>query len=470
MLTRLEVDGFKNLLGFASDFGPYTCIAGVNASGKSNVFDAMQFMSLLADHTFMDAAMQVRQAGARSGDPRTLFWDEGSARHSRDMVLAAEMILPSPVVDDFGREAKPSATFVRYDLVLRYEPPRAGSLGQTGRIVLVSEGLRHITQRDSKRHLPWPHSKAAFRDAVVRSGRRVPAYISTERAGQEAGVVNVHQDGGSRGQPRKSAAHNAPRTIISTTTTTDDPTILAVRREMQSWRFLALEPSAMRSPDTSASPRSVGANGAHLASALFRLAETYGPDVYARVASASAALTDVRSVGVDYDPARDTLTLQAVVGEGPVLPARSLSDGTLRFLALCILDADPAFTGVVCMEEPENGIHPGRIEAMVELMRGLAVDPEERPGPDNPLRQVLVNTHSTTFVQFQDPDGLLFALPTTVDVDGEAHTTVRLAALEGSWRASQGDVPTITKAAISEYLWDQPGARLTLPLNLEGGR
>ena len=48
MLTRLQVDGFKNLLGLDVHFGPYTCIAGPNAVGKSNVFDAIEFLSLLA--------------------------------------------------------------------------------------------------------------------------------------------------------------------------------------------------------------------------------------------------------------------------------------------------------------------------------------------------------------------------------------------------------------------------------------
>ncbi len=50
-------------------------------------------------------------------------------------------------------------------------------------------------------------------------------------------MVNVHQDGGSRGKPRPSAAARAPRTIVSTTTA-DDQTILSARREMQQWRRL----------------------------------------------------------------------------------------------------------------------------------------------------------------------------------------------------------------------------------------
>jgi AAA15 family ATPase/GTPase len=37
MLTRLEVQGFKNLLDVSIDFGAFTCIAGANGIGKSNV-------------------------------------------------------------------------------------------------------------------------------------------------------------------------------------------------------------------------------------------------------------------------------------------------------------------------------------------------------------------------------------------------------------------------------------------------
>lgn len=35
MLTRLEVDGFKNLLNFEMDLGPFNCIAGTNGVGNT---------------------------------------------------------------------------------------------------------------------------------------------------------------------------------------------------------------------------------------------------------------------------------------------------------------------------------------------------------------------------------------------------------------------------------------------------
>ena len=43
MLTRLKVNGFKNLVDVDVYFGPFTCVAGANAVGKSNLFDAIHF-------------------------------------------------------------------------------------------------------------------------------------------------------------------------------------------------------------------------------------------------------------------------------------------------------------------------------------------------------------------------------------------------------------------------------------------
>ena len=60
MLTRLKVDGFKNLVGADIRFGPFTCIAGANGVGKSNLFDAIRFLSLTANYSLLEAALRVR--------------------------------------------------------------------------------------------------------------------------------------------------------------------------------------------------------------------------------------------------------------------------------------------------------------------------------------------------------------------------------------------------------------------------
>ena len=446
MLTRLEVNGFKNLFDVVVDFGPYTCIAGQNAVGKSNLFDVISFLSLAMDYTFLEAGQQIRTVGSRTGDPRTLFWMDDSDAPPPPMTLAAEMIVPEVVYDDFGQAATASSTFLRYELTLEYVPPRTGGLIQLGGIRLVREDLRYITQSKAATRLRWKNSAAKFRKAVVKNERRGTGYIST---GTDEGVFQVHQDGGSRGQPRRSAA--APRTVLSTINTSDDPTALAARREIQQWRHLALEPSAMRAPDPASGPSSIGSDGSHLAAALFRLSEQ-GSDVevYAEVAATASALTDVRAVKVDFDARRDLLTLEARLGRGPFLPSRVLSDGTMRFLALSVIQADENFGGLICMEEPENGIHPARIEAMVTLLQDLAVDAQETPGSNNPLRQVIVNTHSPRFVNYQNKGDLLLAVPRAFRMNGTVTETVRFVPLWETWRSTEGD--GVSKDAISEYL------------------
>lgn len=466
MLTRLEISGFKNIAGLVIDLGPFTCVAGENAAGKSNLFDAIQFLSLLADHSLMEAAQQVRATTEqRAGDPRDLFWD-GHRAEMPTMRLGAEMIVPRDVEDDFGQATRATITFLRYDLAIGYEAPSGSK--RFGRMVLMEERLRHINIGEAARRLRFPHSAKLWRNALVTGRRSGTEFISTEESHGET-LVKIHQDGGSRGQPKVAAAGHAPATVVSTITQASDPTILAARREMQSWRRLALEPSAMRAADGYNDPDEIEPNGRHLAAALYRVANTAGrkpEDVYASVASRLASLTGLRArkVYVRADDTREALTLVVTESSGIELPARSLSEGTLRFLALCVLLEDPSVTGVLCMEEPENGIHPANLPAMVNLVHDLAVDPFGVPDEDNPVRQVLINTHSPGVVQLVSADDLLFAdtRPSTPVAQGSQGEHLRLRPMIGSWRAELPDsAPAIGKLDLLAYLTAPAGAQLT---------
>ncbi len=66
MLTRLKVSGFKNLVDVDVRFGPFTCVAGANGVGKSNLFDAIRFLSAIADCPLIEAALSVRDEGGRT--------------------------------------------------------------------------------------------------------------------------------------------------------------------------------------------------------------------------------------------------------------------------------------------------------------------------------------------------------------------------------------------------------------------
>ena len=116
MLTRLKVDGFKNLDGVDVRFGAFTCIAGSNGVGKSNLFDAIAFLSSLADKPLVEAAASVRGSEGRVGDVRSLFRNAGGER-AKEMSFLVEMIVPASGIDDLGSEARASMTFLRYVLL-----------------------------------------------------------------------------------------------------------------------------------------------------------------------------------------------------------------------------------------------------------------------------------------------------------------------------------------------------------------
>ncbi|MFN0089483.1 MAG: AAA family ATPase [Acidimicrobiales bacterium] len=458
MLLRLEVDGFKNLIGFDVLLGPFNCIAGENGVGKSNVFDAIQFLALVADKSLLEAAQEVRSTRTDSaGEPEHLF-TAGGRRHS--MRFAVEMVVPAQVEDDFGATVRPSITLLRYELQIGYEPPRTHS--RMGRLVVESEELRHINRSDAPKHLRFPLSVREFRDAVVVGERRGGPFISTEAVNDR---ITVHQDGGSRGRPRRALPTRAATTVVSTINTADDPTILAARREMQSWRRLALEPTALRAADRFVDPPVIGSDGSHLAAALFRIANegTDEPeDVYARIANRVSGLVgiDVRSLRVDADETRQLLSIMVAGANGVELPARSLSEGTLRYLALCVMLEDPLSTGLIAMEEPENGIHPASLAEMVQLVRDLAVDPARAPGADNPLRQVIVNTHSPAVVQLVGEDDLLYASDMRVTQDGETVRALGLHGLYGTWRTYER--PGASRTSLLAYLAQPPGSQIPL--------
>ncbi len=102
---------------------------------------------------------------------------------------------------------------------------------------------------------------------------------------------------------------------------------------------------------------------------------------------------------VDKDDKRELLTLLLTNKSGTVIPARSLSDGTLRFLSLAVLELDSQAGSLICLEEPENGIHPKKVSAIITLLKDIACDTKYEVDSTNSLRQVIINTHSPIVVE-----------------------------------------------------------------------
>lgn len=463
MLTRLKIIGFKNLVDVDVRFGPFTCIAGANGVGKSNLFDAIMFMSALADKPLLDAAKSVRDEDGRTTDIRSLFHRVGN-KYVEEMTFEAEMIVPQKGIDDLGQEAEASITSLRYRVKIGYK----SEIGQkSGGMELLEEELTPIKLGDGAKSFLFPHKASTWRESAVKGRRSGGPFISTEYT-ENKRIIKLHQDGGSRGNPRSILATNLPRTVLSTTNADENPTALIAKREMQSWRLLQLEPASLRKPDDISAPTRLGADGSHLAATLYHLPKTKqyidqrnveGYDtslvVYAQVANRLADLIDdVKEISVDYDEKRELLTAMVTGRDGTPHSARSLSDGTLRFLALAVLELDTEAPGLICLEEPENGIHPERIPAMLDLLQDIAMDTDEVVGPDNPLRQVIINTHSPAVVAQIPDDSLLVAESIELNESGKRYKAVRFCPLPDTWRHKKtgGQITVISKGKLLSYL------------------
>ncbi len=466
MLTRLKVTGFKNLVDVDVRFGPFTCIAGINGVGKSNLFDAIMFLSALAEKPLLDAAKSVRDEEGRTSDIRSLFHRFGNDFGTK-MTFEVEMIVPKNGIDDLGQTAKASITSLRYLINIGYKVENGQ---KSGGLELLKEELTPINVGDGSKCFLFSHRVATWRKSAVQGRRSGGAFISTIDEGKDR-IIKLHQDGGGRGRPRSILAMNLPRTVLSTANADENPTALMAKREMQSWRLLQLEPASLRKPDEISAPTKLGADGSHLAATLYHLSRTkqdteagivdsdFGASasarVFAQVANRLADLIDdVKDITVDYDEKREILTTMLTGRDGTPHSARSLSDGTLRFLALAVLELDTESSGLICLEEPENGIHPERIPAMLTLLQDIAMDTDEQVGPDNPLRQVIINTHSPVVVAQIPEDSLLVAESIDIKEQGKRYKVVRFSPMSETWREKKSleEVSVISKGKVLSYL------------------
>lgn len=96
----------------------------------------------------------------------------------------------------------------------------------------------------------------------------------------------------------------------------------------------------------------------------------------------------------DFDVKIEGGTVQVFLQEGDwIIPATRLSDGTLRYLCLLAILCHPDPPPLICLEEPELGLHPDLLPNLARLL----VEASERT-------QLVVTTHSDVLVDALTPN------------------------------------------------------------------
>lgn len=381
MITKIEIDGFKTFVDFQMEFSPLTIIAGANSSGKSNLFDAMKLLSRIVDTDLKTAFSEQR------GNAAELFTQYENGSSASQISFALELLLDKTIKDKFGGSTILKYTRLRYEIKIKQLQNDRGVQD----LVIVYESLNPIRHDEDKWIQVYIQKKVLenWRPKVI-SGKRRVAYIDTDND-----RVNLRQDG-KGGVKKEFPLNNINQAIISVVNSVDFPHALAAKEEIKTWGFLQLNPEDLRQPSSYLAKDNLTHTGLNLASTVHRIKsidETLLKQISRRL---NALLPGIVGVNVIDDKVGQQFVIQVQTQDKRTFTSRVLSEGTLRLLTLCVFLYDPSHKGLLCFEEPENGVHPARMRLTVELLIDLVSHFEK--DEEHGLRQVIVNTHSPVLV------------------------------------------------------------------------
>jgi len=225
-----------------------------------------------------------------------------------------------------------------------------------------------------------------------------------------------------------------------------------------------LKPSSLWIPDKFVTPPGLGADGSHLPATLYYLSHPRGSSnkvsgnkaasIYDQIASSLSKFNEnIHKVIVERDEKRELLILKVIDYDGTVHRANSVSGGTLRFLAMIVLELDTRPGSLICLEEPENSIYPDRIPEVLKLLQDIATNPKKPVGPDNPLRQIIINTHSPVILNQVSADNLLFAELKELERASLKFKRACFSCLPDTWRKKAfPESDTVSKDKVFSYL------------------
>lgn len=376
--------------------GTFHILVGPNASGKSTLLDVVGFLGDLVSDG-LDGAVQ-----RRTGNFQDLVW--GRQRDQAGFELAVELDIPENLRIQLPEEGRYKR--FRYEVAVR--------MADDGLCIASERGFlkSEWAVREDRSLFFYTDTLESLRDFP--SYRRMPDSILTDADlfGNHRRVLQKSSDGTdtfnvetaskidhllSREElsivfgPRRSTLKNLPEDSRHFPVSTYAKRILAagVQKLFLDSRRLrrASSPNLLRMgfvPD-----------GSNLPWAIQTLRDL-DPDKFREwlnhVRTALREIEDIRIVQREDDRHAYLMLRHAT---GVEVPSWTVSDGTLRLLALTLVAYLPDSGRIYLMEEPENGIHPMAIETVYQSLASVYDS------------QVLVATHSPVFLSCAEPDEIL---------------------------------------------------------------
>lgn len=346
MLHRLHAKGFKSLRDVDVELARLVVVFGANAAGKSNLLEALVLYSRLVRERTLAEAFNTGIRGYPS--EAFSFGPPDRADDRRALSLHGE------IDDEHGSR-------LAYGVDVSIRPA-------TGELSLEDELLARLTstgKRKGNATMERVDTDVGPRLRIRRKNKQSHPFEENVGIGHTV-ASNLQFSGGDR-----------------------FPDFDALRAEVDAWRVVYLDPrEAMRRSQPPREVDDIGERGEYLVPFLHRLRvnESWHPRFKAIERALRSVVPSVRAIHTELVPSRGEIDL-FIEQDDVRVPVRVLSEGTLRVLALSAMAASPFPTRLLAFEEPENGVHPQRVETITRLLASAARK-----------RQVVVTTHSPLVV------------------------------------------------------------------------
>jgi predicted ATPase len=340
----LQQLSIKGLLSFGEEtvfnFGQLNILIGPNGAGKSNLLNCIRVLRL--------APLDIQQAFQDSGFEDWLY--KGDKLKSAS--LQAKLNVPEPI---------------RHQI--RFSP-------QSGSRATLEEVISHDNDNEPKDPLFIGSHRGEASLSAIGKRRRVIRKLTADEYNPFSSILAQIRDAGQYPEITRLAALYSQFRIYS------------------EWTF-GRTSKLRESTPTNRTTATLSESMDDLALILNGLEKTAAHQKIREL------LRELKETYVDYITrilfGRVGLEILESPFESP-LPSQRLSDGTLRFLALAAILFQPTPPPLICLEEPELGMHPD----MIRMVASMIVDASSRT-------QLIVTTHSEFLLtSLQDDFNVIF--------------------------------------------------------------
>lgn len=376
VISKLSIQGFKSFgERISMQLSAMNFVVGANASGKSNLLHALRFIQT-AITTSVEQA--IGEFGGKAEVWNKVLREKKDAKHF-------ELSLSCGPLGEFtgagGKTHSVSSATYHIKLELKAANQRCSIVGEHLIAVLTAEGA--------------PPQQFSFHRTRTKIRVSDPLAALSE---QDRNIDIPEQE--------------FARTVVGGGLYASP--VLLFREYVRSWAFFDFDAAVGREPSREAESPTLGRKGENLATVLHEI-ETHGDgselrEIIDSLRGVVPRFEKLSTVALPFEAKRGFQIREEHL-KSPINPL-SASDGTIRLLLILVAACWSAKKAqLVCIEEPENGLHPFLAQQLVTMIRRASAS-----------RQFIITTHNPYFLDHLSPDELLLCDKQT------GFTTIRRAA------------------------------------------